>query len=66
MTPFKCCPACGSTRFWTGPRGAACLNVTCTTCGDRFNLLIHPGAPVMLVNELPAAEILDLNEPEEP
>jgi len=62
MTPFKCCPSCSSTRFWTGPRGGAPLNVTCTVCGDRFALLVHPGEPTLLYDELPAAEILDLRE----
>lgn len=63
MEPFKHCPSCGSTRFWTGPRGGASMNVTCVTCGDRFNLLVHEGAPIMLIDDaLPAAEILDTTE----
>lgn len=52
MEPFKKCRVCGSTKFWTGPRGGAALNVMCIGCRQCYNLLVHPGAPIMLIEEI--------------
>ena len=69
MDEFHACTYCGSTRFYDGPRGGACMNVGCVRCGARFNVLIHPvlpvTLPVMLIDKLspPPRSIAGLFEP---
>jgi len=38
MTKEKCCPDCGSKKFYEGPHGGAAVNVKCADCGHKFNL----------------------------
>jgi hypothetical protein len=52
---FRQCP-CGCTRFAPGPRGGLSWNVTCVACGARFNILLEPGCPVLLINDLPGGK----------
>ena len=52
MEPFPACSYCGGVRFFDGPRGGAAMNCICCQCGASYNLLVHPGAPIMLINEL--------------
>ncbi len=31
------CPDCGGDKWFEGPSGGICVNITCTKCGSRFN-----------------------------
>jgi hypothetical protein len=53
MSDFTGCLHCGGTRFYDGPHGGWCVNITCVECGARYNVLIHPALPQpILVDEL--------------
>lgn len=60
ITPFSVCTHCGSDEFLRGPRGGACVNITCTECGARFNVILWPGLPMTLIDHLPPASPLEL------
>lgn len=32
------CPDCGGEGFYGGPTGGASMNISCATCGHRFNI----------------------------
>ena len=38
FTSFRCCPDCGSKKFYEGPSGGMAQNMECTGCGHWFNM----------------------------
>lgn len=51
--PFTTCPFCVWSAFEDGPRGGACVNVRCLSCGARFNVLQIPEASYPADVEVP-------------
>jgi hypothetical protein len=33
------CPDCGTKRFWEGPHGGMNVNIQCSGCGSKFNVI---------------------------
>jgi len=51
MERVEALPCCGSTKFYEGPRGGACINVECAKCCHRWNIAIIDGS-LYIVNDL--------------
>jgi hypothetical protein len=37
---YKCCPDCGSEKFFEGPKGGMSTNVRCGGCKHEFNMTL--------------------------
>lgn len=53
-----CCPDCGSTSLWDGPRGGLSVNQQCLMCGSWWNVLRYDfgdevGRHVILAERIP-------------
>lgn len=47
------CPSCKTPdAMLLGPRGGAARNVACSICGQEFNVLIHDGNVVAIVQRM--------------
>ena len=40
MARFTGCGHCGANRFFAGPRGGTCMNITCCGCSVQYNVLL--------------------------
>ena len=45
---FERCRWCLGESFYEGPSGGASQNITCATCGARYNIGLIPGGPILL------------------
>ncbi len=51
-----CCPDCGSTSFFQGPRGGLATNMRCAGCRYEYNIAFDPfGMMVMYAERLTPA-----------
>jgi hypothetical protein len=45
---FERCRWCLGESFYEGPSGGLSQNITCSTCGARYNIGLMPGGPVLI------------------